>query len=203
MISLEQLKEQINALPEQLKDALIKQVNARLEVLRLEGQVDKLKSQLEEQHEDEETDDSSEDDDVGLIKLETKLEKLKVKLCEAEDKVELEFRRENPKTTEGYVKATVGNDKEVNRLKLEIIDIKEEARIKKVTLQRERKAARENRMQALLAARNKIEPESEELNALQDSLDEASSKAMMAEVEVETLKAKLDTYKLLVQLEGI
>jgi chromosome segregation ATPase len=203
VISLEQLKEQISTIPEQLKDALVKQVNAKLEVSRLEAQVDRLKSQLEEQREDEETDDSSEDDDVGLIKLETKLERLKVKLCEAENRVELEFRRGAEKTTEGRVKAEVGNNPEVNRLKLEIIDVKEEARIKKATLQRERRAAWEEQVQARHRARNKVEPDSEELNALQDRLDRASSKEMMAKVEVEILRTKLETYTLLVQLEGI
>ncbi|MDQ1610427.1 MAG: hypothetical protein QOG00_358 [Pyrinomonadaceae bacterium] len=203
MISLEQLKGQITVLPDQLRDALIKQVNAQLEVIRIEAQVDKLKSQLEEQREDEETDDGGEDDDVGLIKLETKLERLKVKLCEAENRVELEFRGKSLKTTEGRVKAEVGSNQEVNRLKLEIIDVKEEARIKKATLQRERRAAWEEQVQSRHRARNKVEPESEELNALQDRLDGASSKEMMAKVEVETIRAKLETYTLLVQLEGI
>lgn len=202
-MSLEQLKEQINALPEQLKDALIKQVNAQLEMSQLEGQIDKLKSHLDEQREDEETDDSSEDDDVGLIRLETKLERLKLKLYEAENRVELEFRSKTAKTTEGRVKAEVGNNQEVNRLKLEIIDVKEEARIKKATLQRERRAAWEEKIQVRHTARNKVEPDSEELDALQDRLDRASSKVMMAKVEVETLRAKLETYALLVRLEGI
>jgi chromosome segregation ATPase len=202
MMSLEQLKEQIIALPEQLREALMQHVDAQLEVSRLEGQIEKLKAQLEGQ-EEEADDDSNEDEDVGLIKLETKIDKLKVKLDEAEYKAELEFRRENPKTTEGHVKAAVGDNQEVNRLRLEIIDAKEEARIKKVTLQRERRAAWEDRVQARRAARNRIEPESDELNALQESLERASSKAMMAEAEVEALRAKLDTYKLLVMLEGV
>jgi hypothetical protein len=101
------------------------------------------------------------------------------------------------------VKAAVGNSTEVNRLKVEIIDAKEEARIKKVTLQRERRAAWDVRIQGRLAARNRVEPQSEELDALQAQLYEALFESMMADAEVEALQAQLDVYKMLVQLEAI
>jgi hypothetical protein len=116
--------------------------------------------------------------------------------------IELEFRRETPKVTESHVKAVIGNNDEVNRLKVEIINVKEEARIKKVTLQRERRAVWEARIQGR-RARNKPELESEELDAIQERLSEALFESMMADAEVEALQAQLDVYKMLVQLEAI
>lgn len=201
--TVDELKEQIAILPMQLREALNKQVRAQLEVNKLEERVEKLKAQLKAQDDEEQPEEEGEDENVELIKLESKLERLKVKLNEAEDRAELEFRRETPKATESHVKAAVGNNAEVNRLKVEIIDVKEEARIKKVTLQRERRAAWDARIQGRLAARNKVEPQSEELDALQTQLYEALFESMMADAEVEALQAQLDVYKMLVQLEAI
>lgn len=198
-----ELKEKIAILPKQLREALDNQVRAQLEANKLQEQVEKLKAQLKSQDDEEQPEEEGEDENVELIKLESKLERLKVKLNEAEDRAELEFRRETPKATESHVKAAVGNNAEVNRLKVEIIDVKEEARIKKVTLQRERRAAWDARIQGRLAARNKVEPQSEELDALQAQLYEALFESMTADAEVETLQAQLDVYKMLVQLETV
>ena len=139
--TIDELKEQIALLPGQLGDALNRQVRAQLEVNKLQEQVVKVKARLKEQSAEEEPEEEVEDENIELIKLESNLERLKVKLGEAEDRAEVEFRRETPKATESHVKAAVGNNAEVNRLKLEIIDVKEESRIKKITLQRERRAA--------------------------------------------------------------
>lgn len=200
--TVEELKEQIALLPTQLREALNKQVQAQFKVNELQGQVERLKSKLKEQNDDEEPEEEGEDENIELIKLESNLERLKVKLGEAEDKAELEFRRETPKVTESHVKAAVGNNAEVNRLKVEIINVKEEARIKKAILQRERKAAWEARIQGR-RARNKPELENEELDAIQERLSEALFESMMADAEVEALQAQLDVYKMLVQLEAI
>jgi hypothetical protein len=203
----EELKEQIAILPNQVHEALERKVHVQMEASRLEDEIEKLEEQLKEEQEAESEEDEEENEDgdenIELINLEAELERLKVRLCEAEDRVELEFRRQTPKATDSYVKAAVGNDPEVNRLKLKIVDIKEESRIKKVTLQRERRAAWEARTQARSALRDRDEPNSEELVALKGQHLGALHEAMLAEVEVETLKAKLDSFKLLVQLESL
>jgi hypothetical protein len=200
--TIDELKEQIAILPTQLREALNKQIRAQLEVNKFQEQVERLKATLKEQS-DEEEPEESEDENVELIKLESKLDRLKIKLSEAEDRAELDFRRETPKATESHVKAAVGNNTEVNRLRVEIIDAKEEARIKKITLQRERRAAWDARMQGRRTDRIKSELESKELDALQGQLSEALFESMMADAEVETLQAQLDVYKMLVQLEAI
>lgn len=201
MTSLDELKTQIELLPQQLRDALERKARANLGVTRLEEEVDKLKAQIKADDEEEEPEDEDEDNNVELIKLEAKQERLKVKLGEAEDKAELQFRRETPKATDSYVKAAVGNDSQVNRLRLEIIDVKEEARIKKITIQRERRATWEARVHTRRASMHKAEPESKELNSLQEQLYNALEEMMLADAEVESLRAKLDSYKMLVQLK--
>jgi hypothetical protein len=163
-----------------------------------------LKTQNEENVEDE-PEEESEDEDIELIKLESEYDRLKAKLDAAQDKAEIEFRRDNPKATNEHVKAAVGNNTEVGRLRLELIDAKEECKIKKIALQRARRQANEERLIARRDSwrRREPEPESEELVRLEDEKVHALREPAEAEVEVEMLKARLDTFKLLIQLEGL
>jgi hypothetical protein len=204
LMTIDELKEQIILLPEQLKRALCQEAEAKFKADSLADSIDKLREKLKEQNEenDEKVDEEEEDDNVELIKLESKHDRLKVKLDEAHGKAELKFRRDNPKATNEHVKAAVGTDSEVSRLRLELIDVKEESRIKKITLQRE---ISDTRMKARRESwlRDQSEPESEELNRLEEEYIQAQREVTKAETEVKTVKAKLDAFKLLVQLEGL
>jgi hypothetical protein len=209
-MTVEELKEQLTLLPDQFRQALVRETEARFKADRLEASVEKLREKLKHQDEDdnnEPEDEGSEDDDTELIKLESAHDRLKVKLQSAEDKAEIAFRRENPKATNEHVKAAVGNNSEVERLRLELIDAKEECKIKKITLQRARREAMNARLEARRESwrrgRGKPEPESEELDRLEEEHAEALREVMETEDDVEVLRAKLDTFKLLIQLENI
>jgi hypothetical protein len=210
-MTIEDLKEQLTLLPDQLKHALAREAEARFKADRLEESVlklrERLKSQEAEKDDDGEPDEDSEDDDIELIKIESDRDRLKAKLVAAEDKAEIAFRRENPKATNEHVKAAVGNDEDVARLRLELIDANEKCKIKKLTLQRARREAMNARLEARRElwrrGRNQPEPESKELDRLEEEHVEALKEVMEAEVEVEAIRAKLDTFKLLIQLESI
>jgi len=210
-MTIDELKEQLILLPDQLRQALARDAEVRFKAERLVESVEKLREKLKNQEaendDEEESDDDSEDDDIELIKIESNRDRLKAKLAAAEDKAEIAFRRENQKATNEHVKAAVGNDEDVARLRLELIDANEECKIKKLTLQRARREAMNARLEARREAwrrgRNSPEPESEELDKLEEEHTEALRKVMEAEIEVEALRAKLDTFKILVQLESI
>lgn len=207
-MTIDELKEQLTVLPEQLKQALSREAAARFKADRIEDLIDKLKEKLKKQNEEndeDEPEEESEDDDIELIKLESEHDRLKAKLDAAQDKAEIDFRRDNPKATNEHVKAAVGNNTEVSRLRLELIDAKEECKIKKITLQRARRQANEARLIARRDSwrRREPEPESEELERLEDEQMQALREAAEAEVEVEVIRAKLDTFKLLIQIESL
>ena len=207
-MTIEELKEQLTVLPVQLKQALSREAAARFKGDRLEDSIEKLKENLKNQIDENvegEPDEEIEDDDIELIKHESEYDRLKAKLDAAQDKAEIEFRRDNPKATNEHVKAAVGNNTEVGRLRLELIDAKEECKIKKIALQRARRQAKEERLIARRDSwrRREPEPESEELVELEDEKAQALREAAEAEVEVEVIRAKLDTFKLLIQLEGL
>jgi predicted RNase H-like nuclease (RuvC/YqgF family) len=91
---------------------------------------------------------------------------------------------------------------------LELLSAKEECKIKKLTLQRTRREARDERLEARRRElwqrrQGKPEPESEELDRLEEEHSQALREVIEAKVEVEFLKTKLDTFKLLIQLESI
>jgi hypothetical protein len=200
-MTIDELKEQLNLLPEQLRQALSREAAARFKADDLEDSIDKLKEKLKDQNEENdegEPEEESEDNDIELIKLESEYDRLKAKLDAAQDKAEIEFRRDNPK-------ATNGNNTDVSRLRLELIDAKEECKIKKITLQRARRQANEERLIARRGSwrRREPEPESAELERLEIERAQALRDAADADVEVEMIRARLDTFKLLIQLESL
>lgn len=99
-LSSEQLKKQINTLPTELQKALEKQAKARIVVARLEAQISKLESEIGKEDEQDDNDSLPEYNDIKdnreLLKMEFAVERLKLKVTEAEDKAEMAFR----KTTE-------------------------------------------------------------------------------------------------------
>ena len=200
------LKEKVQNLPSLLRTALERQAKARIAVARLEAQIAKIEAKKELQDEDDDgiitnsTDDIL-DDDVALIKLETKLERLKLELSEAEDKAELEFRTNESRVTEGYVKAAVGSDPVVTRLRRGLLDAKEAARIRKATLQRERQLARLAEQEKRFELRRTAVPEDDRLSELRDKLHEASEELILADVEVFVAHATLEAYQILVKTE--
>lgn len=196
--TIEELKEEIYSLPDKLNQVLERKVKAQVEVSRLKTAVEKLEERLKqekEQSEDQGNDDTD-DEDTELIEMEAELKKLKVKLDEAESKAELDFRLNTLKTTENQVKATVCADENVSRLKLEIIEQEVNVKTKKQALQRERHETWLSRRPST----KYVEVASTELNSLQEYLASAENQLMLADIEIETLQTKLDTFKMLVQL---
>jgi len=199
--SSDRLKEQIESIPVMLRKALERQAKARIAVVHLEAQISKLEAEIEREDNQKDIDNFESDDlegDLELLKLESNGERLKLQVTEAEDKVEMAFRASTAKTTEGHVRAAVGSDPTVIRLRREGLDAKEAARKRKITLQRERQAEREAKLQA--SARVDIVPENEKISVLQEQLEEAQEEVILADVEVEVVRTMVDTYEMLVQL---
>src|SRR5689334_20734970 len=113
-LSSEQLKGQITSIPNELQKALEQQAKARIAVAHLESQVSKLQTELEVVDEQEDNDDAPEydglEDNLELLRMESAVERLKLKVTEAEDKAEIEFRKTTEKTTEALVKAALGTN---------------------------------------------------------------------------------------------
>jgi chromosome segregation ATPase len=198
-MTITELKEQLISFTAEYKIALERQTRAVLEYEKLETELKKLQNELSLTKEMEESDSGeSEDENSEIIDLEAKLEKLKLELLHAESEVELEARQTHARATESHIKALVGTDANVHRLRTRIIDGKAYIKTKKADLNRERKEIWEKQKQK--RAQTKLQPESEELTALQEKLALAERESLSANDEVEVLKTKLETLKLLASL---
>lgn len=205
MSAINSLKEKVENLPLLLRAALERQAKARIAIARLETQIAKLEARKEHQDVDSieagnSTDDVL-DDDVALIKLDTTLERLKLDVAEAEDKAELDFRLSESRVTEGYVKAAVGSNATVSRLRRELLNAKEATRIRKATLQRERLLARLDEQAERLSQRHDVLPEDDQLLMLNEKLEEANEELILADVEVEVAHATIEAYQIFVKAE--
>ena len=143
MLATNELKERIQSLPAELRKALERQARAKIEIARLEAQIERLQSELikriaQKENEDDSLGDDSFEDDLELFNLESAVKHLKLEVTEAEDKAEIEIRRSPVKITEGHVKSAVGTDLNVGKLKHALLDAEDAARLRKMTLQRER-----------------------------------------------------------------
>lgn len=198
-MTIPELKEQITSFTAEYKNALERQTQAVLEYEKLEDNLKKLQDELSLANETEESNSGeSEDENAEIIDLEAKLEKLKLELSYAECEVELEVRRNHARATESHIRALVGTDANVHRLRNRIIDGKAYIKTKKTEINRERKENWEKQRQK--RTQTKLQPESEESIALQEKLTLAGRESLSAGDEVEVLKTKLETLKLLVSL---
>jgi hypothetical protein len=197
-----ELKEELSVLPNQYKQALETQTQTILKVEKLKREISKLKETLSSENETDETELIDEtDDNIEVINLETNLEKLKLKLAQTEDGVELNVRKTSEKVTESYVKALVGTDEKVCQLKEQLIDAKATLKVKQSELQRERRERYEK--QKLTRPKMNAKPESEELDDLEIQLILAEGQQFTANDEVEVIKFNLETFRLLVGLETL
>lgn len=205
--SVDKLKEQIESIPATLSNALERRAKAQIEVARLKRQISKLEAEIEREGNEDDNDEADDSDDLedelALLKLESEFKTLKLQVSEAEDKAEMEFRSSAPKPTNEHVKAAVGSDPEVSRLRRECLKAEEAVRERKLTLQRERRIAREARPITRFRSRTAALPENEEMAALQEELLAAQAELILAESEVEAGQVTLDTYKMLVQIESL
>jgi chromosome segregation ATPase len=201
----EQLKEQITSIPSELQKALEQQAKARMAVAHLEAQISKLEVEIERAGEEEDNDTPDYDgleDNLELLRMESAVERLKLKVTEAEDKAEIAFRKTTEKITEALVKAALGTNPTVIELRNKLLDAKEAAKERKVTLQNERMKAREAKLEAMYSARKDTSPEYNKLFELQEKLSTAEDALTLADIEVEVVRAKIETYKMLVHLEN-
>lgn len=191
--TVEELKREIALLPEQYTKALNRQTQTLLEFEKIKKQIEVVEQGMSLEDNDTKTSLFS-DDETEVIKLEAESEKLKLKLDYIESSIEIEIRKSNGKITESYVNALVGNDEKVYQLRNELIESRTNVKIKKAELQRERK---ENRNQV------KEQPVNNKLNRLEEKLLEAKEQKFSADDEVEILKVKLETFRLLVGIESL
>lgn len=213
-------RDKLENLPVLLRTALDRRARARIAVAKLKAEFVKLQAQLKIQGEAEESEDFDSADvtvatpagnapvvddilesDLSLINQESKLEHLKLELTEAEDKAEIKFRASESRVTEGHVKAAIGSNPDVARLRREVLEAKEALRIRKATFQRERSVAQAEQRDAQMFARYE-EPvviEDVRLVSLREKLLTANEELILAEVEVEVAVATIDAYKMLSQ----
>lgn len=189
-----ELKEELISFTAEYRSALERQTQIVLEHEKLQRELERFQHELL-MTQDEET-SSGESESSEIIDLEAKLEKLKLELAHAESEVELDVRRDHARATESHIKALVGIDEKVHRLRNRVIDGKAYIKTKKAEIERERRESweKQKRLQA------KLQPENEELFALQEKLASARRENLLADVEVEVLRKKLETLKLLVAL---
>ena len=106
-LSSEQLKEKITSVSNELQKALEQQAKARMAVAHLEAQISRLEAEIEGARNQEDDDDAPEydglEDNLSLLRLESAVDRLKLKVTEAEDKAEIAFRKSTEKTTEALV----------------------------------------------------------------------------------------------------
>ncbi len=208
-LSSEQLKEQIAIIPSELRKALEQQAKTRMIFAHLQAQIDKLEAEIEQENDEEENDDfddeenSDLDDNLELLKMESAVERIKLKLTEAEDRAEIDFRRTTEKTTEALVKAAVGTTPAVIELRTKLLDAKESVKERRITLQNERMKAHEAKLEARYAMPVKeVLPENDKVLELREKLSAAEYNLLLADIEVEVARAKIETYKMLVNLEN-
>lgn len=198
-MTISELKEQIISFTAEYENALERQIQAVLNYEKLEDELKKLQNELQLSNEIEESNsEESEDENVEIIDLEAKLEKLKLELLHAESEVELDVRRTHARATESHIKALVGIDANVHRLRNRIIDGKAYIKTKKAEISRERRENREK--QKHKRTQLKLQPENEELTTLKEKLTLAERESLSANDGVEVLKTKLETLKLLAAL---
>lgn len=196
---IEELKEELASLPNQYKIALEKQTQQILETERLEREIVKLKKTLSSEND---TDDNEWiDGETILLDLETNLEKLKLKLSHTEYSVELNSRKTGEKVTESTVKALVGTDEQIYKLREQLIDEQANLKTKKSELNRQRQERKEK--ERISHRQKRSTPESQELDDLENQLSIVRNDLLSANDEVEELKFRLETYKLLVSLESL
>jgi hypothetical protein len=154
-MTLEELEQKIVELPLKYEKALRRQTETIVRVSESKFEIEKLQKQLAK----EENSDNglSEDSDEDLINLDTELEKLKLKLNEAESRVELDIRLANGKVTESHVKALVTVDQEVSDLRNKLIEAKAKIKVRKAEIQKNRSENWEKKKQ------RKSEVETEDL----------------------------------------
>lgn len=208
-----ELKERIQSFPAELRKCLEQQAKARIEIAHLKAQIDKLQAEIDEEKglrdEDEVENDSVVndylDEDLEQLKLESAVKRLKLELIEAEDRAEMEIRQSSGRVTEGHVKAAIGTDQNVCRLRRALLDAEDAAKMRKLTLQHEKRLMREAELEARAARYSQqpvIEPENPEMSALQARLWEMQTELAYADLEVEVVRTSIDTFRMLVQLEG-
>lgn len=193
-MTITELKEELISFTAEYRRALERQTQIVLEYEKLQRELEKFQHELLATQ--DEATNSAESEDSETIDLEAKLEKLKLELAHAESEVELEVRRTHARATESHIKALVGTDEKVHRLRNRILDGKAYIKTKKAEIERERGEnwEKQKRLQATL------QPENEELFALQEKLASVRRENLLAGVEVEVLRKKLETLKLLVAL---
>lgn len=199
--TIEELKEEINLFPSYYKQALEKQTRAILEVDRLEQEIARLRKTLSSENKTDEVEFIDENDDSELINLKRDLEKLKLNQTRTEYNVELTSRKENPKATESHIKALIGIDEAVYKLREQFIDEQAKIKTRESDLRRQRQERREKDRTSYRQSREI--PESQEMEDLEVKLFAAKREQFSANDEVDVLKVKLDTFRLIVGLESL
>ncbi len=207
-LSIDELKEQIAVIPLELRKALEQQANQRLTVSDLQSQIEKIEAEIEKTNEndDGEYEDEIEGfdlaEDLGLLKMESNIERLKLKLQEEEDRVEIAFRRGAGKATEALVRAAVGTNTKVIELRNSLLDAREALKEKRITLKNERMKANEAQLEEKYSTAEQVIPEDDKLIELREKLARAEYNLLNADIEVEVVRAKIETFKMLVGLEN-
>jgi hypothetical protein len=200
-----ELKERIAAPPASLQEALERQAKAYIAIVRLEAQIAKLEAEIQRQEDTDDDHDNDEsdslEDNLDVARLDAKVERLKLKVSETEDRAEMNFRALG-KATDAQVKAAVGSNPDVIAAKEKLQDAKEALVERKIVLRSQRQAVREAQMNARQEADEDVDVEDERLSKLREKLVDAREEGVFADVQVEVIRATAEAYKMLTQLSN-
>ena len=87
-------------------------------------------------------------------------------------------------------------------LRNKLLDAKDAAKERKIVLQDERMKARDARLQAIYSDKKDKPLEDNKLFELQEKLLTAEDALIHADIEVEVVRARIESYKMLVHLES-
>ena len=181
------MRDRLEALPEILREALERAAEARQRL----AQLDRLSEQEEESSGVERGGGDSFDygESADELKAKQDIDRIKLDLDLAEDQAALACRTELGKTTDSHVRAVVGSNPEVVRLKRALID----AQGRYDTAKAERRLKRYQQRDRLHPTNRNLDTYYTERLQVQRALD-------AAEVDIEVARMCLETYKLLIAI---
>lgn len=168
------LQQRIEEYPTVLYNALKKLAECEREVAQLEEE-----EKMSPQH------TFSFEGERRLVKLESAINLLKIKLDQAKSEVEVAHRAENPKATESSSKAAVLSDEKVADLRAELVALEERKSLMEIDINE---------------AGEKARLVSSTLDNDDTNLEVARRKQEAAEFEIERVKSTFECYKLLAEL---
>lgn len=206
------LRERIEALPDELRDALERAAKCRRLVAEIQQEIEVEKrladAELVSEDDADATMRSQYEQELATQQFAVEVERIKLRLAEAENTAEVAFRERVVKPTDTYVRAAVGADPRVVELRTALAEAKARLQREELTLRyqddqrREQARAQRDRDRASYRRRG-AETENDKVTALRTKLFQAQEQLDRAEATVEVAHVMVDTYRMLLTLSDL